>query len=432
MHKEHKRINDKNFPIFKKLIEEVFLKATGKPVEKVSEKICNDITDIIKEKTSTAIPGGKSLENYINTILYNDYNKQKVNPEYPTLNNLAKYVTEDFDNLSVQDKKNNENSKTKSNNAYWIKFEKKYACLFLHNQPDINSALEESSSAKEIDEGPATQIEPTEMLQKNYEKLPILQAEIKPIDFTNSQKPFHYTIDEKAFLQAGFLGGACAGFLGVIIITAISYVNGTNQSIVEPGYRSISFEEFMNKIFALLLLFQMLAGALLGWLACHAALAKKSFLNRVKLFIISFIIIVLFRQFMARDAWILPHILGEPDFETIATGLMASIAFFILVQTFRGIKFKRPTVKDVFKIILKITMYSIVTWCSVYFIYHLLTDTFGVIHYRDSFISTAVFTVDFPHPDRPVIAALLCIIYTFCIIAFIRSYAYTEESITEN
>lgn len=171
-------------------------------------------------------------------------------------------------------------------------------------------------------------------------------------------------ISSKTFTIAGFRGGAIAGFLAAVIIVIIRYVNGASETPVNTGYENISFEKFMREIFPLLLLFQIFDNALLGWLCCYVAATKNKFFNNIVLFLISFIVTVLLRQAKARDAFYFSgtyHFidrfgnaitggghLGEPDFETLATGIMGAVVFLILVKNFRKINLRAPALKETF------------------------------------------------------------------------------------
>lgn len=428
------RINEKNFPVFQKLIEEVFLKATGKAIEKISETRADDIADIIKESIGTLpskkkfSPKGKSLANYINAVLSNDYYKYKINPEDPSLNNLAKYVTEDLDKHLVSNKTNT--------SLYWINFEKKYADLLLPaipvtiDNPKIDSeGFEVQKAEQAATEGVTTS--PQQEIEINLQKSKKDESESE--NFWDNNNPLFQISKSQTrkFVLAGMKGGIYAGILASVITVLFRYANGKNVTPFSTGYENISFEKFMKDIFTLLLLFQMIAGGILGSLCCYVAAAKNKFSKCLLLFTLSFIVVILVRQSMARDAWYVPgtypHLdahgklkrmgggwLGEPDFETLAMGLMGTINIFSLGHAFRKTKYRAFKAKENFKLLIRTIFYSALIWCLTYAIYVLLVHRLGILHEGEYLSDPSVFIVDFPHPERPIFAIALCTVYVFC------------------
>lgn len=183
----------------------------------------------------------------------------------------------------------------------------------------------------------------------------------------------------------------------------------------------------------------MIAGALLGWLCCYTAAAKSRPVNYMLLFVISFIVIVVLQQSMVRDRWYIsgtyPYydehgnlirmgggLFGEPDFETLAIGFMGTIGIFILVHAFRKNKLAVFKANETFELSIKTIIYCTLAWCLTYGIYVLLAFRLGIIHIGEYLIAPSFFTVDFPHPERPVFAIALCMVYFFCFIISIRYY----------
>jgi hypothetical protein len=414
------RINESNFPVFRKLIEEVFLKATGKKIEKINEKIGDDIADIIKCSVGGA-PGGKSLNNYINAVLLNDFTKHPVNPEYRTLNMLANYVLKNAETPESGGEKGG----SKNSDTGWINFEKKYA--FLISQ---SNATETAEGIKKMD----------------TEKPENISIDISPSTETPLKKDFHFTAhDKKKFISAGIRGGIYAGILASLTIVLLRYLNDRNTTPLPTGYENVSFDSFMHDIFTPLLLFQIIAGAFLGYFCCYTAASNSKVSKNLLLFILSFVVIVILRQCMARDAWVLPGtrtyidqnghvrsgggILGEPDFETLATGFMGAFVILLLVRAFRKNRLIALVKKDTLVLIIKSIICGIVAWGCMYGIYIILVERLQLIDKGDYLVDPSIFIVDFPHPERPVFAMAIYLIYVLSFLFSIRYHYYNGRQL---
>ncbi len=451
MYKEARTITEENFPVFKKLVDEVIVKATGKPSvnnpairetkSKTADKLffqiaearANEIANEIYISTGGNI-GARRLQSLINAALNDDFT---INTRNYTLNSLAKFVLKHENTIEIYEDKIGEL-------LYWKSYLEKYKHLL---QSDCNNIadwqLGQSDTETDIiPEATVAEITPVDFMPKNEMGAAFLnENSFDNFSKNKTSEKLEKVIDAKKFIRAGFRGGICAGFFTAIIIAVMRYASGTNETPLATGYEKISFGKFMREIFPLLLLFQIFSGALIGWLCCFVAIAKNKFSSGIILFMISFIIIILLRQAMTRDALYLSGTyafndrfgnvrmgggpLGEPDFETIATGIMGAIGFLILAKVFQKTNLKVPTLKEAFGIILKTIIWGISAWCLVYVIYLLLIST--ILHRGNYFISTSIFVFDFPHPERLIFAALLCMVYTYCIIASIQYQAYKKE-----
>lgn len=425
MGKGSRRINEQNFPVFKKLIEEVFVKATGKKIEKVNEKICDDIADIIEESIGIAVIGGKSLNNYIKATLSNDFNQHKVNPEYPTLNNLAKFVAK----KSELSDSGTGKEKLAGFDTWWINFEKENASLILMNNSSMGSA-----EFKTVDF--ETEVE----TNADFE-------EIVDEDTTNPELIDEIKKgDKKKFIFTGIRGGIYAGILASITIALVRYFNGENITPFPTGYENMSFARFMRDVFTPLLFFQIISGGLLGFFCSYNIVTRSKLSNNLLLFMLSFIVIVVLRQSMARDAWFWPGtylnidesgnvrkgggILGEPDFETLATGFMGAFVISFLVRAFRKNQLSSFVKKDAFVLISKTIVCGLLAWCFTYAIYIILVKRLQLIDKGDFLIDPSIFIVDFPHPERPLFAMALYLIYVLSFLYSIRFHYYNSRKIS--
>ena len=120
-------------------------------------------------------------------------------------------------------------------------------------------------------------------------------------------------------------------------------------------------------------------------------------------------------------------LLGEPDFETLATGLMGAFVILFLVQAFRKNKLAVFTKTITFGLTFKMIIYGLLAWGLIFGIYTLLTDRLGVIHKGDYLIARYFFTIDFPHPERPIFAIAMYMVYVFCFIISIQYRIHNKK-----
>ena len=238
--------------------------------------------------------------------------------------------------------------------------------------------------------------------------------------FIEEKNPF---IESKNFTKAGFLGGAIGGFIIAILVIVMKWINGFN------GIPKAT-------LLPIMLFFGTLTGGIAGWLCCWFAIAmnrtyqkfKTRLLFEILFFVTGFIIIALAHQLPARDALRKPGTykviddvtgkkrpaggpIGEPDFETVATGLVGGFGFLILA---RGLcRIRNPKDKVIYAIAIHTTVVGVTIWSFVYVIYEVLLNFEILEHGYAPFGSTAVFRVDFPHPVRALLFILICLLYIF-------------------
>lgn len=284
-------------------------------------------------------------------------------------------------------------------------------------------------------------------------------------------------ITKSDFNKACIIGGFIAGFIGALIIIIISHSS-------DIGYRNIDILYFKEKIRIVVCILQISLGCLLGWICSKFAWPKNTQIkNTFKqcvsifcIFIVSFISIISFRQLMTRDALVRPNdyervvqnlnflntekciaqdyknlhhavkddttntikyyirkgggYFGEPDFESLATGLMGGIAFVILVMNLsksfnRNSELEKnsPSFKEMLMITLKSSFYGFIGWMGVYLIFIFLTKTTCLIHKYDFIYARWLFEFEFPHPERFLLNFMLCTIYVFCFLFAIRAHS---------
>lgn len=229
--------------------------------------------------------------------------------------------------------------------------------------------------------------------------------------------------DEQVLKKSGLHGGALAGFCLALFVILFKKVSG--------------FSSFPSTLFShlwpVIVLNGTLAGALAGWLCSrfglmifHSKTKSGMLLLKSVLLLCGFIISVLVQQLSARNA-LTPPVwndalerltggpLGEPNFETIATGVLGSVYFLSLALTLSP---KTNPPKNSFLLTaIKTTVPGIVAWCAVYSVYFILITSQWIPKYYIPWKFAAVFIVDFPHPERVVLFIVFCFLYTSIIMA---------------
>jgi hypothetical protein len=78
-----------------------------------------------------------------------------------------------------------------------------------------------------------------------------------------------------------------------------------------------------------------------------------------------------------------------------------------------------PSSKELLWVPLLASTFGLLGWFAVFVPYNVLLN-FGLISKGDFFLSTAVFIVDFPQPDRPYLAMGLSTLYMLCFLLSVR------------
>lgn len=238
----------------------------------------------------------------------------------------------------------------------------------------------------------------------------------------------NFYIESSAFLYAGIWGGAIAGLLiGIFIIIF------RNLS----GFQDLHIDNLI-KLYPLIILFCTIGGGIAAWLCCQYAISmnrvnsiiKNKRLRELLIFIFGFILLVIIHQLPARDALVKigsyqygdrmgggPF--GEPDFETLATGLLGGVSLLTLAKGF--VSKKIFDIKAGFTIVLQVTIIGVILWCFIYFIYYVLTS-FGIIEVNYiPWQSSAIFIIAFPHPERVFLFIVITLVFVSIVIVSVSS-----------
>ncbi len=230
-------------------------------------------------------------------------------------------------------------------------------------------------------------------------------------------------VDEQILKKSGVQGGAWAGF--GLALFAILFKKMSGFSSFPPT--------LFSHLWPIIILNGTLAGALSGWLCSRVGLMlfhshKKSLTILLKsvLLLCGFIISVLVQQLSARNA-LAPPVwneslgrftggpLGEPNFETIATGVIGGVYFLSLALAL--VPKTQPLPKSWLFTGIKTTVPGVVAWSAVYSIYSILITLHWLPQYFIPWKTAAIFIVDFPHPERVVLYIVFCFLYTSIIMA---------------
>ncbi|MBN1561121.1 helix-turn-helix transcriptional regulator [candidate division KSB1 bacterium] len=229
-----------------------------------------------------------------------------------------------------------------------------------------------------------------------------------------------------SFFHDGIKGGALAGFLLALLVILTRRVSGFYQ------LQMISF----RTLWPLMVFFGSAFGALAGFLCCRYALlyssqmrSSRRYLYGALLFNLGFVIAFLMQQLAARDAfgppgWYTFHDrigggpLGEPDFESLASGLLGGTYFLFLSRYLA--RQQSYHYRDLLLTSIKVTLPGVVVWSLVYLLY-VLASAVGILH--EDYVpwrSSAIFIVDFSHPERVLLHTVICTVFAAIILTFRR------------
>ncbi|HEX5151656.1 MAG TPA: hypothetical protein VFW07_09400 [Parafilimonas sp.] len=391
-----------------------------KPLAKISEGTGDDIAIKISIKTGAQI-SGKTLYKYTEAVLKGE--SQTINPQLPNLHRLAEYVMRSK-NIQI-------NTEKRKDYPYWFDYEAMVSSMPERKPNEETIPIDFKPEQSHNNVKPVSIHPEPEENNAHGDMEPKEQSAKKPGGLFADKTVF----DNSSFLKAGIFGGACAGFVGVLLVAALRYFS-SDMPFIATGYESISKAFFFQKVFPILFLFQIAGGAFLGWFCCYYALKRAAVLKNILFFLTVFLLMFLLRQTTVRNSWmpVGEHVyldkkgnkvilsggpLGEPDFEALAVAFMGAVVFLILTDYLRKKVVHAIPLKNTWNVLLLVTIPGVCAWCLAYLIFKLLTH-FGVIRENDFWISKAIFYYRFPHADRVLLMILLCWVYVYTILVSIR------------
>lgn len=191
------------------------------------------------------------------------------------------------------------------------------------------------------------------------------------------------------------------------------------------GYSNMSSED-LRLLIPLLFLCVFFTLTLIGYLSIRAVFKlyqseKSKHRTYVNLFVICFVSSVIIRGLKARDSYFVAFfldrkangLLGQPNFEVLATSIAISLSSILLVDFF--LKNRVYSNLKILSFSMKSALSGAFAFALVYLLFRALVF-FGLIIEKGHIISSAVFRYSFSHPERVlgvciiIFAALLFIL----------------------
>ena len=200
------------------------------------------------------------------------------------------------------------------------------------------------------------------------------------------------------------------------------------------GYESLSIESF-NQIVGISFLFHIVFGALLGYMASLVIQRLKNS-NSHKFYILYlftfFISVFIVAGLKARDSYLMCKftnkdcngLLGEPNFELLATSLAMTIGGFALVSFI---------LKNSFFSNKQSLTYSLkyAAYCSIVFslinLFYIVIVKLGLIIDKGHVYNSAIFKFSFSHPERVTLIFLTVFIGLFLTLTFVKYQIASAE-----
>ncbi len=242
----------------------------------------------------------------------------------------------------------------------------------------------------------------------------------------------HANRDAQVLKKAGIQGGAIAGFLLALFVILFKEISGFSNL---PS-------TLFSSLWPVMIFNGTLAGTICGLICSrYAIIFRQSQKNRaaqIILLISGFVICVLLQQLSSRYALRAPAWnetlgrfqggpLGEPNIETIATGVIGGIYFLSLSTTLaKNLSSQKSSLVET---AIKTLLPGVVIWSGIYLVYVLLLEL-GIL--TENFIpwkSSAIFMVEFPHPERVVLFIVFCFIFT---IIMVKTLNWNYHVLTQN
>lgn len=210
------------------------------------------------------------------------------------------------------------------------------------------------------------------------------------------------------------LSGALAGCISSITTLSLPFFNGYDGTPARELYPLIFFV-------------QVSIGWIAGWLCGDYALNythRNDWGVLARLFMGSFVGFAIMRQVAVRNALVLPGKgplgsgpFGTPDMETIATAFSCALGLVYCALFLRQARV--PTFKTSIIVSIQISLIAGISFAFIYLVYRILLNN-GLVAEGYYFISPAVFSFKFPHPERIYLTSIIAALYTLTIFNFLR------------
>lgn len=378
LNRNGRTITEKNFDVFRQLIQDVHLKTHGKPTIALSEKAANDLTQLIENEISRKITG-KTLRAFTHAVLNNNF--EDVNPKLYTLHCLAEFVITGDASVKIQVK----------DYPYWYDYEKKFF--------EVRKDLPWDNPNAEVNTTVPSQL--AKSLVDDFHPAIVART---------TQKELAH-----ACLVGGFVAGMINSLLVILLPNMLS------------GY--VGFDD--QKLFQMVPLITIanLGGAsVLGWLCGYIAgtAIDSSPTDRLTVKEIAFtavstlILIVFFKQLASRPLSEGGRLFGRIDFETVSWFLTAFVGITGLIKRLRvGFEY---SIVQLTKQALLIVIKAMIPIMLIYFIFRFFVLPAGLSQTVWPSERIDIFKFNFPHPERILLVAIMSLNSVFCILLANKTY----------
>lgn len=279
-------------------------------------------------------------------------------------------------------------------------------------------------------------------------------------------------ISDSDWLSAGFWGGAVGGLLLAILVVILKSLAGFNGTPIG----------LFRRLWPLMVFLGTASGCMAGWLCSRNALSIRTergrsgsrhrLLQAVVLFVCGFFILIAVHQLPSRDALVIcgqaknylrdpltdeplrlldpmthqPIVdpstgqfeqdfrlgggpLGEPDFETLASGVMGGACFLFLARALARFKRRAPTRLEAIGAAIRVALVGAFSWGAMYALFLALDISIFQsksqeirrgIFLKPYIVDRCVFVADFPHPERVFVYVLFALCFVMAILLAIK------------
>lgn len=363
MNQAARSITEKNFEVFKNLMEEVHLKTHGKQILLISEKAADDIAQVIEDETGKSITG-KTIQKFTNAVLENDF--KKINPKLYTLHCLAEYVM----------KENGSTGKESETYPHWYYYEKKHF------------TSKESSSTS----SPAA-------------PLPLIKDPVSISDIPS--------LARRDLAQACMVGGLIAGTVNALLV------------ILAPKMLSGYFnypDDLLFQMIPLICIANIGGATILGWFCGYMAwkpdlvnsASKIKGKEKLIIAVVVLVAIIFFKQMASRPRTTEGGNWGSIDFETLAYYFVALIGIVNLILSIRI--FKLQTFGGILKSTGVTVVKAIIPLLFAYCIFKFLIENTRLHFISIPSDALPIFHLNYSHPERILLVIMMSFASVFCVL----------------
>ncbi|HUM45928.1 MAG TPA: hypothetical protein PLD84_03300 [Chitinophagales bacterium] len=379
----HKVFPEEHFPVFRQLMSQLVEKVLLLPLQPIEYPQAHRIKLAFEDSIGNSL-SGKVLREMVNAAARNENTIKK--PRLSTLNMIAKFVLGRYEPgntlKEAQDQAN-----------YWYEYLNKYQHLIVLGSDSEFKNNEQSKDQVDkiqviIEDIPFTE-------KKDVILLNDVQQEKKP------EAPFRNVSDlNRKLLEGCLIGGFLVGICNTLLV--IFFPASLN------GYPDVAKEDFI-KLIPGISSSNIGAGILFGLVCGYfgrppvSNLADQIVSRKEKIWIavLSFLILVPFKQAASRGSGQLPAPMGFPDFETISYYLTCTIGIICLLRILRS--HDKISFLERVKYALSITLKIAVPLVLIYLIFHFVIagSDFHLKTYPNE--GLVLFKFQYSHPERIIL-----------------------------